>query len=124
MPRTVERWTRICHAHRTNGDPCRAPAIRGGTVCQAHGGSTPRAKMGAQARLQAFVDPALDALRKLVDTADSDSVRLGAIRDILDRAGYKPREKVDLQVGPLIKTVTADDLELLIPTDGHQPATS
>lgn len=45
-----------------------------------------------------MVDPALTALRKLVETADSDSVRLGAIKDILDRAGYKPRDKVDVNV--------------------------
>ena len=25
-----------------SGKPCRAPAIRGGTVCQAHGGSAPQ----------------------------------------------------------------------------------
>lgn len=45
-----------------------------------------------------MVDPALAALRKLVDTADSDSVRLSAVKDILDRAGYKPRDKVDVNV--------------------------
>lgn len=52
-----------------------------------HGGSAPQVKLSARARLETYVDPALTALRNLVDTADSDSVRLSAIKDILDRAG-------------------------------------
>lgn len=33
------RWGVRCTAHRTNGQPCRAWAIRGGYVCRSHGGS-------------------------------------------------------------------------------------
>ncbi|MCR4374133.1 MAG: hypothetical protein NUW22_04730 [Acidobacteria bacterium] len=31
-----------CHAHRTNGDPCRAYAMLGKTVCKVHGGKAGR----------------------------------------------------------------------------------
>jgi hypothetical protein len=57
-----------------------------------------------------MVDPAITALRKLVDEADSDAVRLSAIKDILDRAGYKPREKVDVNV-QTVKTVDSQAWE-------------
>jgi len=36
-----------CSGHRTNGDPCKAYAINGGTVCTAHGGSAPQVKAAA-----------------------------------------------------------------------------
>ena len=42
-----------------------------------------------------MVAPALSQLRRLVDNADSDSVKLTAIRDILDRAGYKLPDRVE-----------------------------
>ena len=36
-----------------------------------------------------MVEPALEQLRRLIHSADSDSVKLTAIRDVLDRTGYK-----------------------------------
>jgi len=42
-----------------------------------------------------MVEPALVQLRRLVDRADSDSVRLTAIRDILDRTGFKLPERIE-----------------------------
>jgi hypothetical protein len=40
-----KRQARRCTARRTDGDPCEAFAILGGTVCAAHGGSAPRVRM-------------------------------------------------------------------------------
>lgn len=42
-----------------------------------------------------MVDPALARLRRLIDEADSDSVKLAAVRDALDRAGYKLPERIE-----------------------------
>lgn len=42
-----------------------------------------------------MVAPALVRLRKLVDLADSDSVSLKAIENILDRTGYKLPERIE-----------------------------
>lgn len=64
-----------------------------------HGGGAPQVQATAAERLASFVDPALTALRQLVDNADQDSVRLSAIKDILDRAGYKPADKQQIS-GP------------------------
>jgi len=55
-----------------------------------------------------MVDPALTALRRLLDEADSDSVRYAAIRDILDRAGYKPKDRVE-QTGKVVIEVVYGD---------------
>jgi hypothetical protein len=41
------RQARRCHARRSDGQPCRAWAIVGGTVCRVHGGSTRRARYRA-----------------------------------------------------------------------------
>jgi phage terminase small subunit len=45
--------------------------------------------------LQDCVPGALAQLQNLSSTAISEAVRLGAVKDILDRAGYKPIERVD-----------------------------
>ncbi|WP_131802460.1 hypothetical protein [Parafrankia soli] len=49
MPRV--RWAVPCRAHRTDGSPCRAYAIRGGRVCRAHGGASPNARQVANTRM-------------------------------------------------------------------------
>lgn len=85
-----------CKAHRTDGSgPCGAWAIRGGVVCGAHGGRTPHVKFNARARLDGMVAPALVRLRALMEEADSDSVSLKAIENILDRTGYKLPERIE-----------------------------
>ena len=48
--------------------------------------------------IQNAVPGALSQLTSLVDSAQSESVRLGAIKDILDRAGFKPKEVSEVEV--------------------------
>lgn len=90
------------------GLPCQRWAIQGGTVCPTHGGSIKRVKLSAQQRIAEMVDPALNALAELVDNADSDVVKLAAIKDVLDRAGYKPRERVEQSGKVVIEVVYGD----------------
>ena len=40
-----------CSARRSNGDPCKNYAMRGGRVCHAHGGKAPQTRKAAQRRL-------------------------------------------------------------------------
>lgn len=40
-----------CGAHRSNGEPCKRPPMRGGKVCSSHGGQAPAVKAAAQRRL-------------------------------------------------------------------------
>jgi hypothetical protein len=54
LSRWVPTWTRCavpCRAHRSNGLPCAAWAVRGATVCVAHGGAAPQVRRAARRRL-------------------------------------------------------------------------
>ena len=54
MPRKLPARLRLrvpCGATRTNGQPCRAWAIHGGTVCATHGGRAPQVVEAARRRL-------------------------------------------------------------------------
>ena len=115
----------VCHAHsKQTGLPCKNLAIRGGRVCRYHGGATPNARAGAQRRLAAMVDPALGVLnhamgRKKTDL--SDAIR--AARDVLDRAGHKPADHVEMDVIAStalvdierLRGMTTEELEVLLP---------
>lgn len=87
---------RTCTAHRSNGDPCKAPAIRGGTVCRAHGGSSPQAQRAARLRLLELVDPAIATLEREMENADKSADRQRAAENILDRTGYGRTQRVDI----------------------------
>jgi hypothetical protein len=54
LSRWVPTWVRCavrCTAHRTNGQPCRAWAVRGAQVCWSHGGASPQVRRAARRRL-------------------------------------------------------------------------
>lgn len=62
--------------------------------CKLHGGATQTGKKHAKQlrqdawdRILSLTDPALSRLAQLIDGAESDTVRLAAARDVLDRAG-------------------------------------
>lgn len=59
----------------------------------------PQVKMAAAERIASFVDPALSELIRIVQLGDSDAVKLAAVKDVLDRAGYKPTDKQQIS-GP------------------------
>lgn len=85
---------RQCTARKSaTGERCKAWAIRGGNVCVTHGGAAPQVRKKAEERLAEMVEPALIQLRNLIDSADSDAVKLAAVKDALDRAGYKPVDR-------------------------------
>ena len=81
------------------GQPCRRWARVGSSVCPSHGGNAPQVKRAADARIRDMAEgPALEALDALVRDVKNPSVRLAAARDLLDRAGFGARQKVDLNV--------------------------
>lgn len=67
-------------------------------MCRYHGGAAPQVKAKAEERIRALVDPALDRIARLIAAADTDSVGLAAAKDILDRAGYGAKQRIDLDV--------------------------
>jgi hypothetical protein len=56
-------------------------------------------------------------LKNLSEGAESESVRLGAVKDILDRAGLKPTEKIKQEVSHVEEKSTEElqrELEALV----------
>jgi len=85
---------RQCSAKsKRSGVRCGRAPILGGAVCSFHGGKSPQAKRSARQRLAELVDPALTALAELVRQRKLPNVRLGAARDLLDRAGVVHEQK-------------------------------
>ena len=67
--------------------------------------------------IQDCVPGALSQLKSLSEGAESESVRLGAVKDILDRAGLKPTEKIKQEVSHVEAQTTEElkrELEALV----------
>ena len=62
--------------------------------------------------LRDCVPGALAQLKNLSDSAISEAVKLGAIKDILDRAGYKPVERIDQIISHADKSTQELEREL------------
>ena len=77
--------------------------MKGQGVCRSHGGGAPQARAKAEkalalaeARLRGLAGPAVATLEDLVTNASSEAVRLGAARDLADRALGKAVERVQV----------------------------
>lgn len=82
----------LCTAKRSNGQPCKASAIRGGRVCVTHGGSAPQVRDAARRRILELVDPALGVLARAVRPRAKKSweptpTEMRAVIEILNRSG-------------------------------------
>ena len=89
----------LCKARRRNGEPCRNPPMAGSTVCRMHGGAAPQVRARAQQRILEASDKAAYALVQMMqDAAIPPAVRLGAARDLLDRAGLTSKQELTLDV--------------------------
>jgi hypothetical protein len=85
---------------KSTGKRCKQAALRGMQVCIVHGGGSPAAKAEAQRRLATLVDPALEVMYEMLcDKKTPPSTRYSIIKDILDRAGYKPADKSEVSIG-------------------------
>jgi hypothetical protein len=89
-----------CSAHNRAGGSCGLWAMRGQNVCNLHGGKSPQALAKAEERMRALVYPSVGELGGMIHHADSDAVRLNAIKYILDWAGFKAavEQQVDQQI--------------------------
>ncbi|WP_082952993.1 HGGxSTG domain-containing protein [Mycobacterium sp. 852002-10029_SCH5224772] len=91
---------RRCRAHSSRtGEPCKNAAIKGSTVCRFHGGAAKQVKANARARLENAAELMAKQLLGIALTAESEAVKLAAIKDALDRSGLKPPSEVVLSQG-------------------------
>ena len=60
--------------------------------------------------LKGYAVTALHHLRHLVENASSEAVRLGAIKDVLDRAGFKPVDRQQVEQINSIGYVSDEEL--------------
>jgi len=84
----------VCHARRTNGQPCRKAAIRGGTVCYTHGGASRQVREKAAMYLISQAYPAARKMAELINHRNG-MIALAASKDILDRTGHKAIERIE-----------------------------
>jgi len=88
--------TTQCTAHtKSTGKRCTRPAIPGGNVCRFHGGNAPQTRAAALRRLQSLVAPALEVMADTL-AGRSNTLRLIAARDVLDRNDLKGRETIEI----------------------------
>lgn len=107
-PRYSEEWwarqsawtqSRRCRGHKKTGERCKQLAMEGGTVCRFHGGAARHVRAAARARLDNAADRMAKHLLRLGESAESETVQLGATNSALDRSGIvKPAQ---VEIGPM-----------------------
>jgi hypothetical protein len=91
---------RRCTAHRQDGKPCRRYAARGANVCRVHGGAAPQVIVKARERLALAADRMARELLGIATGAESEAVKLAAVKDALDRAGLGAKQSLELSAKP------------------------
>src|ERR687890_2076014 len=96
---------RKCSGKNSRGKPCRAWAIKGGTVCVAHGGNAPQVKAKAAIRAEVMnwglgdstTDPG-DTLLRLVSQSAQRAARYAAELEALVAESPNLREALIAEV--------------------------
>ncbi len=65
----------------------------------------------AQKKLKGYVVPAIQRLKQLVEGAQSESVQLGAIKDVLDRAGLNPVDRQQVEQVSSLDNLSNEELQ-------------
>lgn len=89
-----------CHAHNRHGEPCKNHAMHGQNVCNKHGGKAKQNLIAAERRLASKADVLMKELIRIATSAESEAVRLAAVRDALDRIGIGTNRALEVTVAP------------------------
>jgi hypothetical protein len=84
-----------CRAHNRQGGQCALLSVPGGRVCRMHGGMAPQVQAAAGERIKALAPRAVDVIEELLNDYESAGLRFAAARDILDRAGYSAKQRIE-----------------------------
>lgn len=97
MSETTTRNPRKCHAHSSRtGEPCQRWAMKGQRVCATHGGRAPAAKRSARERLEALVEPAIEALALAIRSGNTRDI-ITAAKAVLDRSGFPRATRLEIE---------------------------
>jgi len=98
----------LCTAHRTDGEPCAANAMRGGRVCGAHGGRAPAVRAAAARRLvEAELQQAEDRMRKKNEKHRAEErARRAALQPWMEELG--PRYVWDWHSPAMLRRLAAE----------------
>lgn len=110
-----------CTARRSNGEPCRAYALRGSLVCRTHGGAAPQVASKARERVEeartkllGLVPQAVDKVQELLE-AESEQVQLRAAESIMNRGGLVETRRTEQDVTHKVEVADLDEaIERLI----------
>ncbi len=97
------------------GERCARAPIPGGMVCAVHGGKIPGVQAAARMRLMQGADLAIDALLRCLtprepcpvcgrSDADHDPATIRAAQIVLDRTGFGPTAKIEVEHGENVIT--------------------
>lgn len=114
-PLPVIRCTAKVRNGPRTGERCGRWSIAGHEVCLSHGGNLQNVKEAANKRIEAArlrlidnADAAIDTLIDLMENSSADGIKLGAAKEVLDRAGIKG--PVDFHVEVEHKMSPADSI--------------
>jgi hypothetical protein len=113
---------RRCVAHTHAGQPCRRYAVRGANVCRVHGGAAPQVVAKARERLALAADTMAKMLLGIASGAESEAVKLAAVKDALDRAGVPAKAEVAIEIKPYEELLMGIVGIATVPRHAHQPA--
>jgi hypothetical protein len=93
------------------GERCARAPIPGGSVCASHGGKAPMTIAAAKERLLFMVEPAMEALHRILlrnppcevcgrSDDDKNPVVVRAAQIVLDRCGFGPHATITLEPAP------------------------
>lgn len=95
-------WTgneaRRCVAFKKTGEQCRRHARRGTTVCDFHGAKAPQVQRKARQRLEEAADRMAKQLLGIAEGAESEAVKLAAVKHVLAIGGLSEKNAVDVSV--------------------------
>lgn len=85
-----------CVAYKKNGERCRRQARKGTTVCDWHGARAPQVKAKARVRLEEAADRMAKQLLGIAESAESETVKLAAVKHVLAVAGISEKHALEL----------------------------